>query len=144
MSGYGQGFPYGGAATYTAPGISPASMEGFDRLLILRAQIYEKGAGATDNYGIESQALNLLAADVPCRVSTDAFGRPHEFKDDTKLSLNYRRVFMRSPVLSNGDMLNPHHVLLINEIYYDIFEVLPLYDSANLHHLEVIVEEVKV
>jgi hypothetical protein len=115
----------------------------FDSLLIQRAQIYEKGAGPTDSYGIESQTLNLLAADVPCRVSTAAFGRPHEFKDETKLSLNYRRIFMRSPVLSNGDLLNPHHVLLVNEIYYDIFEVLPLYDSTELHHLEVIVEEVK-
>lgn len=115
----------------------------FDQLLILRAQIYEKGAGPTDNYGVESQVLNLIAADVPCRISTDAIGRPHEFKDETKLSLNYRRVFMRDPLLAGGDSLNPHHVLLINEIYYDIFEVLPIYDSAGLHHLEVIVEEVK-
>lgn len=121
-------------------------MDPFDALLILTCSVLSDDTATPDKYGQKSRKIadwDVVASAVPCRLSSQAIGRPHELKVEIELSLNYRTIFMRPPTLSNGQTLNPHHYLLLTGIYYNVFEVLPMYDSATLHHLQVIVEEVK-
>lgn len=121
-------------------------MDRFDSLLIHSCTVLSNDSDPEDTYGQESRPVknwDIVTSGVKCRLSTDSIGRPHEFKTDIKVSVNYRRIFMRPPTLSNGQQLNTHHALLLNgATYYNIFEVMPLYDATALHHLEVIVEEI--
>lgn len=119
----------------------------FDSLLIQICSILSDDSTTLNAYNqkpLQPKDWDVVAVNIPCRLSTDSIGHPREFRDDVNYSLNYRRVFMRQPTLSNGKLLNPHHAILIDGIYFNIIEVLLLRNSIELHHIEVIVEEVRV
>jgi hypothetical protein len=111
----------------------------FDSLLNADCFILEN-QGGVDSYGQKSDQVRTFAtiAVIRCYVSTDAPGRPHEFKTDTRQSLDYARVFMRVPSLPDDEPLTTHHWLKIDDDYYDIFNILN--PGMLNHHLEVICE----
>ena len=128
------------------PGAAPVVVsEIFDALLDTACSVLSNQGATADAYGQRSQRpgdFASLADGVKCRISTAALGRPHEIKVGSRESLNYRTVFMREPMLSDGSTLNPHHWLKIDGYLYNIFEVKRVQGFSGLHHLEIIVEQV--
>lgn len=133
---------FDGDAFDVGSAVTPSSFvfnDPFDEWMNKTCEILEN-QGTADSYGQKSNQVQSFPtiATVPCRVSTDAIGRPHEFKVEKKSSLAYSRIFMRPPVLPGGAKLDSHHWLKIDGDFYDIFEV---ENPAGLdHHYEVIAE----
>ncbi len=94
--------------------------------------------GAIDAYGQRSNQVQdfVVIATVPCYVSTDAPGRPHEYVVEKESSVDWTRVFMRPPALPGGEPLTPHHWLRIENELYNVFNIL----NPGLldHHYEVV------
>jgi hypothetical protein len=113
-------------------------MDPFDALLNATCYVIQLADGTADAYGEPVETHTVLASNVPCAVSADAPGRAKEFQSEKQPALNYRRVFMRSPVLSSGESLNENHYLRIDGGYCNIIEVIN--PGRRNHHLEVIIE----
>ena len=105
----------------------------FDSLLISSCDVYRKGAGSADAYGVEDQTLTLVQAGVACRFS-QLGGR--EFKKDKSFSIGKNKVFLRP----NANV-NEHSWLKFNGDYYNVLTVSN--PSGMDHHYEVEVELVK-
>lgn len=118
-------------------GVGEMTTDPFDSLLIDTCNIYAKGAGAADDYGQQSQALKILETGVKCRLSDVSPGR--EFKVDKQISIRTKMLFLRPQSLGSlAEPLNPHHVVEVSSIFYNISDVL---NPSNLgHHLEVLLE----
>lgn len=121
-------------------GSFPLGNDPFDNLLNKTCAIL-KNQSAKDGYGQKSaqpRDFTTILDNVRCRISTDAIGRPKEFKVEKKSSLSYVVIFMRPPALPGGAKLTPHHWLKIEGQFYNIFEVK---NPGGLnHHYEVISE----
>jgi len=112
----------------------------FDQLLFERCSILSNDSDPESVDGQESRQVpdwDVVASDIPCRIDTNAIGRAEETDVEPRVGLLRRLIYMRPPVLSNGQNLNPHHAILANGVYYDIVDTKPTKDATSLHHLEV-------
>lgn len=120
--------------------------EPFDDLLISSATILIRDASATaDAYGTSDPSFTSATPGVgyvnpaACRVSLGK-GRAKQFKDEKKVALNYRSIFMRPWYDAAGKPLSSNNWLRITgvdgtNILYQVFQV----DNPGGmgHHFEV-------
>lgn len=86
----------------------------FDALMNATCNVYEKGAGSTNNYGQPDQLLTKVLTAWPCRQSITKSGK--EYMSGKEYAVNTFEVFMRPPTEDdNGDpfTLTTHHWLIV-------------------------------
>jgi hypothetical protein len=116
----------------------------FDALLVSLASVLIRGVGTSDSYGVAPAAFTVVASNIPCRISSQALGRPKEFKAGMKAEWDFRQIFMRPWYDGDGNPLTHDHWLQVGTQNYDIWQIKPIViDSTGIpHHLEVLVEEI--
>lgn len=137
-SAFDSGFDIGSSSPGVGTGFDFLfGVDPFDSLMNKTATILENQS-ASDDYGKKPAQVQdfTVIGTIPCFVSTDAPGRPHEYVVEKESSVDFSRVFMRVPVLPGGVDLSTHHWLKIGEDFYNVFNIL----NPGLldHHLEVV------
>lgn len=109
--------------------------DAFDDMLTDQCDVFVRSTSGGDKYGVANAAfIQVNASPVPCYASLGK-GRAKEWKQDLKIAKNYKCVFMRPFVDTNGKALSHEHWLKINGQMYDVFQI----DDPGLlgDHLEV-------
>lgn len=115
-------------------------MDRFDELLWETCSVLSNDSDPESIDGQESRQVpdwDVVATNIPCRIDTNAIGRAEETVVEPRLDLLRRLIYMRPPVLSNGQSLNSHHAILSSGVYYNVIDPKPAKDADSLHHLEV-------
>ena len=86
----------------------------FDALMNATCNVYEKGAGAANNYGQPDQTLTKVLSNWPCRQSTTKAGK--EYMSGKEYAVNIYNIFMRPPTKDDNNnpfQLTTHHWLIV-------------------------------
>lgn len=114
--------------------------ENFDRLLNSEATFYKKVGGSKDKSGVEDQTLTPVFADiVPCRMSTIRDVR--EFKVGKQLAIAEFKIYCRPQTVPITEKM----IIEVDDVRYNALSVLAVRTrDASVHHLEILVETVRV
>lgn len=119
-------------------------LDPFDQLLNATAQVLRKTDQTSDGRGVQVQDMAVIQEGVPCRVSTQAKGRPKEDKVGKKAAYEYRTIYMR-PYAGAGAPLTRHDWLRTTDElgFVHTYDINNISDPSGAgHHFEILVEEI--